>query len=105
MGLYRTAAKERRVTTAMFWRYELIDILRRRDGDECGICHLGMTFGTSTGPLGSDDSGATVDHVLFRSAGGSDDLSNLRLAHWSCNRARGNREDADSIAARQLVDA
>lgn len=35
--------------------------------------------------------GATVDHVIPRSLGGSDDLSNLRLAHWSCNRAKGNR--------------
>ena len=28
-----------------------------------------------------------LDHVLPRSRGGSDDLSNLRLAHWWCNSA------------------
>ncbi|MBF0808519.1 HNH endonuclease [Rothia nasimurium] len=33
----------------------------------------------------------SVDHVLPRSLGGSDDIANLRPAHFSCNSARGNR--------------
>ena len=35
--------------------------------------------------------GATVDHVLPLSRGGSDELENLRLTHWSCNRAKSNK--------------
>lgn len=35
--------------------------------------------------------GPSVEHVLPRSRGGSDDLGNLRPAHRACNSARGNR--------------
>lgn len=34
---------------------------------------------------------ATLDHLIPRSHGGSDDPENLRLAHRICNSARGNR--------------
>lgn len=44
----------------------------------------------SSGPRG-DDEGPTVDHIHPRSKGGPDDLDNLQLAHWRCNRAKGNR--------------
>lgn len=33
----------------------------------------------------------SVDHVITRSNGGSDDLSNLRPAHESCNYSRGDK--------------
>lgn len=36
-----------------------------------------------------DDQGWDIDHVVPRSRGGSDDLSNLRPAHARCNRSRG----------------
>lgn len=35
--------------------------------------------------------GATVDHVIPLSKGGSDELENLRLTHWTCNRAKSNK--------------
>lgn len=34
---------------------------------------------------------ASVDHVIPVSAGGSDDLSNLRATHWHCNAEKGDR--------------
>lgn len=35
--------------------------------------------------------GLSIDHVIPRSLGGSNELSNLRPAHYGCNSARGNR--------------
>jgi 5-methylcytosine-specific restriction endonuclease McrA len=47
------------------------------------VCHLcGMWI--------SDDT-RSVDHIIARSHGGTDDLENLRPAHKLCNSARGNR--------------
>jgi 5-methylcytosine-specific restriction endonuclease McrA len=38
---------------------------------------------------GTHNMGATIDHLVPVSAGGKDSLSNVRLAHRSCNCARG----------------
>jgi 5-methylcytosine-specific restriction endonuclease McrA len=91
MGLYRAASETGRVKVAMHWRFVLVAYLRERDGDRCALCRKIMCFESSTGPRGESAKGATVDHIVPRSLGGSDDLVNLQLAHWSCNRAKGNR--------------
>jgi len=52
--------------------------LMLRDGPSCYLC--GQPDDLSD-PL-------EVEHVKPRSAGGSDALSNLALAHRSCNRAK-----------------
>lgn len=72
------------------WRKLLVGYLRERDGDCCQLCRGGILFHLPSGPRG-DDLGASVDHVVPRSEGGSDDMANLRLAHWGCNRKRSNR--------------
>ncbi|MFN8021338.1 MAG: HNH endonuclease [Acidimicrobiales bacterium] len=60
--------------------------LAERDGWTCWLCggdidpHL-----PSTSPAG-----ATIDHLVPRSRGGSNDAPNLRLAHRRCNVRRGN---------------
>lgn len=59
--------------------------LLKRDGPCCWLCRRA---------LGAD---ITFDHVIPRSKGGTDALSNLRLAHALCNRRRGDRD------ARELV--
>jgi len=107
MGLYDVAVKliaasphaERsaHMKRAMRWRYELVEYLRERDGDKCALCSKRMLFDVTTGPRGGSDKGATVDHVLPRSHGGSNDLSNLQLAHWSCNRSKSNRGAAEQL--------
>jgi 5-methylcytosine-specific restriction endonuclease McrA len=45
-----------------------------RDGYVCGLC----------GGLGAD----TVDHIVPRALGGTDDDANLRAAHGRCNSGR-----------------
>ena len=60
-----------------------------RDEWTCGWC---------AGPVdrtlnGSHAMGPTLDHILPRSLGGSDDMENLRLLHRRCNVARSNSLD------------
>lgn len=72
------------------WRKALLDYLVERDGDRCGVCNRKVDITLKSGPKGSRR-GPSVDHVVPRSLGGSDDPSNLRLTHWGCNQKRGNR--------------
>jgi len=96
MALYRVAFESRNVRQAMMWRVKLVEYLRGRDGDRCALCSEVMLFDVPTGPRGHDD-GATVDHVVPRSRDGLDDLANLQLAHWRCNRAKGNRGGGEQL--------
>lgn len=89
-ALYRTACESGQVKVAMHWRNELVAYLVRRDGPKCGLCGKKVDLTLKSGTRGSD-LGSSVDHVIPRSKGGSDELSNLRLTHWGCNRKRGNR--------------
>lgn len=107
MGLYDVAVKliassphaERslHMRRAMRWRYELVEYLRERDGVKCALCAKRMRFDVSTGPNGKSDQGATVDHILPRSLGGDNELANLQLAHWACNRSKSNRGRAEQL--------
>lgn len=74
-----------------FWkrkqRGQLITRLMSRDGLDCAVCQL---------PLDRrlkdflHKSYITFDHIIPRSHGGLDIISNLRLAHRFCNNLRGN---------------
>ena len=79
------------------WRYEtrrphrLQKRARRRilDRDEwrCYLCQRPIPRGVEwPHPLSG-----TIDHVMPVSAGGSDDPSNLRAAHWHCNQEKADR--------------
>lgn len=61
-----------------------------RDGYSCWLCDK-PTDATAKVP---HPLAPTIDHVLPRSHGGSDDPANLRCAHFICNSRRG-----DAIAA------
>jgi 5-methylcytosine-specific restriction endonuclease McrA len=58
-----------------------------RVGDEwigkCLICGAPLRFDAHTG------GGATVEHIIPRSAGGTNDLLNLGLTHAQCNYEKG----------------
>ncbi len=95
-SLYWIAAANREIRKASAWRHQIVDYLRDRDGNNCGLCGKAMLFEVKTGPSG-DKRGATIDHILPRSRGGADDLSNLQLAHWSCNNRKGNRGGPEQL--------
>jgi endogenous inhibitor of DNA gyrase (YacG/DUF329 family) len=58
--------------------------LARRDGTDCGICGRTVNlFATKDNP-----DRPSVDHILPRAAGGTNDPTNLQLAHLSCNHTK-----------------
>lgn len=68
-----------RVLSRKFRRRKVkLEKLIARDGLICGIC------GRALESLATSD----VDHILPRSLGGSNDLSNLQLSHAGCNRSK-----------------
>lgn len=56
----------------------------QRDNWVCGICQERVD------PSAKGAWSATIDHIVPRIAGGTDEHSNLRLAHHWCNSARGD---------------
>ena len=79
------------------WRKALLQYLVERDGDRCGICNRKVDITLKSGTRGSRR-GPSVDHIIPRSLGGTDDPANLRLAHWGCNQKRGNRGGGEQLA-------
>lgn len=63
------------------------DEVAARDNYVCHICDgwVDMSLPRTIGL------GATVDHVIPLSKGGSDEPENLRLAHWACNVRKGSK--------------
>lgn len=59
-----------------------------RDGWVCWICHRAVEQGLHP----SDPMHASLDHIIPRSQGGSNDVSNLRLCHHRCNHDRDAKE-------------
>lgn len=62
-----------------------IERIVKRDGSLCHLCGEPVNLDIEVGPWRP-----TSDHVIPRSMGGGNELSNLRLAHASCNNKRGN---------------
>lgn len=61
--------------------------LAERDGPACWICRQDVDLAA---PRGSDHAGS-VDHVVPRARGGTDEPANARLSHRICNSRRGSR--------------
>lgn len=58
-----------------------------RDGWRCHLCGQPVErIGNRRNP-----DGATIDHVVPLSRGGTDEPENVATAHWRCNRDKGNR--------------
>lgn len=63
------------------WARKRLRKVAERDGWRCHICGRRVL----DRPWKARDGDPTVDHLVPRSAGGSDDRSNLALAHNRCN--------------------
>lgn len=64
-----------------------------RDGWICQICHEPVDRQISR----RHDDGATIDHVIPLSRGGTDEPDNVVTAHWRCNRDKGNRVPVNAL--------
>jgi hypothetical protein len=61
--------------------------LAARDGWRCWVCGGDVDHEVAPTAAGAP----TIDHVLPKALGGTNDASNLRLAHRRCNGRRGSR--------------
>lgn len=68
------------------------DALVLRDGDECFYCGH---------PVSLDQ--ATTEHMVARSHGGPNHISNFVLAHKPCNQAAGNLSVAEKVRLRERM--
>lgn len=67
-------------------RIDVIKYLIDRDGDHCYLCNKPFEQ-----EHGEDWSDYTIDHVIAKSRGGLDHVSNYRLAHFPCNQEKDDR--------------
>ena len=68
------------------WRVQAV---RKRDGYRCWLCHKKFR----------GDFEITIDHAIPKARGGTNELSNLRLAHERCNHDRGAIQQTKPKAA------
>lgn len=61
-----------------------VSVLANLKGADCGICGDPVDMKLRS----PDYDSPSVDHILPRSLGGSDDLDNLQVAHLHCNRLK-----------------
>lgn len=71
-------------------RGQRITAFMARDGSRCALCDQPLDRRLKDP---TDPQYVTFDHKLPASRGGTDEPSNLRLAHRACNERRGNASD------------
>jgi hypothetical protein len=64
-----------------------VEELARRDGPACGICGQEVDMNLAA----PDRMRASVDHIIPRARGGTNDPRNLQLAHLQCNSVKSDR--------------
>lgn len=69
-------------------------LLAKRDGTSCGICTESVDMALKRPNLMSP----SVDHIIPRASGGTNDPNNLQLAHLLCNHIKSDR--VDGLSAR-----
>ena len=74
------------------WRKHALAV-HERDQWTCQLCGTPTLREWVKGDMRSP----TLDHIMPRSLGGSDDIANLRTAHWLCNSIRGNEAETHAV--------
>lgn len=71
---------------------DLFQALWERQGGACALCGEPMLINRFQAPHARiwAKRRATLDHIVPRSKGGSNDSGNLQLAHATCNKVKGN---------------
>lgn len=74
------------------YQYRLRDVVREKQGTKCCYCRVEMT--PSRHARGSKNEAQqqtdeTLEHLVRLEDGGTNNLDNLALACYSCNRGRG----------------
>ena len=87
------------MTTSSGIRRRLRARLRRRDGDLCCWCHKPMLFADGKPGVQWSPLFATIEHIIPRCSGGSDDEDNLALAHRLCNQRRDKGASIEALEA------
>lgn len=67
-------------------RVDVVKFLIDRDGDECYLCRKPFEREHD-----EDFGDYTIDHVIAKSRGGLDHVSNYKLAHFPCNQEKDDR--------------
>jgi len=70
-----------------------INEIAERDDFKCYLCGEDVDMSLPR----RSKFGATIDHVIPLSRGGSDDVTNLRLTHWHCNCRKSDKFVEDFI--------
>ena len=76
-------------------RKDLVALIKR-DGLKCQLCNEDIDM-SRIGLFG-----VSIDHIVPRSKGGTDELENLRLTHCICNALRGADEEKNEIDLEEL---
>ena len=76
----------RDAATRVEWR----DLLLFKQNGRCALCGHRFPRDGEVNESVAIRFAVTFDHVVPRSQGGSDEVGNLRLAHYACNLVRGD---------------
>jgi len=63
------------------------DFLRLWETDTCALCNLPIS-----------DAEKTIDHIVPMSKGGTNEISNMQIAHLRCNQRKGNRVELSATS-------
>lgn len=84
------------------------ELLWKRQQGCCSQCDIPMEHPSVWKDGSYHEFGATVDHILATTLGGTDDISNLALVHMRCNTEKGwhdvRPQDADKLARDALFE-
>jgi 5-methylcytosine-specific restriction endonuclease McrA len=79
-------------------RQRKVRTLRRTFGDDCWLCGEAIDFALAR----SEPMAVSLEHVVPRSLGGTNENSNLRLTHRRCNGLRGRHGSMGALVGHRV---